>query len=71
METREWLNVVTSLPRTYLASKRFKTRPMQAIIDVTMKCPASCQYCATWRIEHENLTTDQLCGCMANGMPEC
>jgi MoaA/NifB/PqqE/SkfB family radical SAM enzyme len=60
MEAQEWLKLATSVPRSYVASKRFRTRPMQAIIDLTMKCPASCEYCATWRIEHENLTTDQI-----------
>jgi len=60
MQQQELLKIVADFPRSYIDSKRFKTRPMQAIIDVTMKCPASCQYCATWRIEHKNLTTEEL-----------
>ena len=60
MRASEWFKLLSTVPISYLRSKQFRTRPVQAIIDVSLKCPASCKYCATWMIEHEDLNTDEI-----------
>jgi len=44
----------------YLKHRSFIASPIWASFDVTLNCTSKCEYCSNWKVNHKDLTTEEV-----------
>lgn len=60
MTTALLVKLMSKFPFAYFKYRRWQSRPLQAIFQVTHNCPARCEYCNAWATRMPNLSMEEI-----------